>query len=94
MFVFTFVCTPDLLKDQGDTSEAQIDQTSKGSFNPPIIGNTATINIDGRNGKTDNRAAQRSACRSQDFCIARITPQKRSFLRGCAKPKNLRAKVG
>jgi hypothetical protein len=55
LFVLTFVYTPDLVKDQIPDSGAQINQSSKGSLSPPIVGNTGTITIQGGNGAGENR---------------------------------------
>jgi hypothetical protein len=53
LFVLTFVYTPDLVKDQN--TSVQINQTSNGPLSPPIIGNTGTINIEGRDGQDKDR---------------------------------------
>jgi hypothetical protein len=49
LFVLTFVYTPDLVRDQN--TSVQINQISKGTLSPPIIGNNGTIKIEGGNGQ-------------------------------------------
>jgi hypothetical protein len=53
LFVLTFVYTPDLVKNQGADAGIQINQTSTGSFSPPIIGNTGSIRVEGGNGENN-----------------------------------------
>jgi hypothetical protein len=48
LFVLTFVYTPNLVADHESSPGLQINQHSEGPLSPPIVGNTGTIIMKGR----------------------------------------------